>query len=70
MNFKNVLILTTSILKLFSIKEKAKIILQILIILIFNSFLSEFKAQNKVKNEVVNDSIRKSDTIIKKEHPR
>ena len=67
MNFKNVLILTTSILKIVSIKVKAKIILQILIILIFNSFLSEFKAQNKVKNEIVNDSIPKKDTIAKKE---
>lgn len=50
-------------------KTGFKNILQILIILIFNSFLAHLYAQNLSENKIVNNPIPKSDTIaVKKEH--
>jgi len=66
-NFKNVLILTQSIIKLQRIKISPKNRSQFLIILIFNSFLAVVKAQNTTKNEEVNDAAKKKDTLAKKE---
>lgn len=50
-------------------KTSFKNILQILIILIFNSFLALVNAQNLSENKIVNNTIKKSDTVVvKKEH--
>ena len=49
-------------------KTSFKNILQILIILIFNSFLAQKNPENLSKNVIVNDTISKTDTItVKKE---
>jgi len=47
-------------------KTSFKNILQILIILIFNSFLAQNNSENLVKNVIVNDTIPKSDTVVVK----
>ena len=46
------------------VKTGFKNILQILIILIFNSFLAHSNAQILPENKIVNDTIRKADTIL------
>ena len=56
--------MTPSILNIKRIKIGFKNKLQILIILIFNSFLANYNAQNTPKNEIVKDTVSKSDTII------
>jgi len=49
-------------------KTSFKNILQILIILIFNSFLAQNNPENLPKNVIVNDTVSKSDTtVVKKE---
>lgn len=47
-------------------KTSFKNILQILIILIFNSFLAQNNSENLAKNVIVNDTIPKTDTVVVK----
>lgn len=59
--------MTPTIINISRIRLRSKNRLQILIILIFNSFLANVNAQNNDRKEGVNDSISRKDTLVKKE---